>query len=112
MATARAKGGFYRSLCETIRRRKRSPEDSRAAGLKAPLSGVHAKAAYMEYSVADRYVTLKSDQHTPQATLQQGEQHFTAPQLHYQMADEGRLGKLHANGPGDLRMVQQGERER
>lgn len=82
------------------------------AVLNAPSSGVHAVAAFMEYSVADRYVTLKSDKQTPQATLRQGEQHFTAPQLHYKLAAEGRLGQLHASGPGELRMVQERGTER
>src|SRR5262249_22993283 len=62
--------------------------------------------------VADRYVTLKSDKQTPQATLRQGEQHFIAPQLHYKLAEEGRLGQLHAGGPGELRMVQERGSER
>jgi hypothetical protein len=82
------------------------------AVLDAPSSGVHAVAAFMEYSLADRYVTLKSDKRTPQASLRQGEQHFTAPQLHYKLAEEGRLGQLHAGGPGELRMVQNRGTER
>ncbi len=77
------------------------------AVLNAPSSGVHAVAAFMEYSLADRYVTLKSDKRTPQASLRQGDQYFIAPQLHYKLAEEGRLGQLHAGGPGELRMVQE-----
>jgi hypothetical protein len=83
------------------------------AVLDAPSSGVHAVAAFMEYSVADRFVTLKSSKQVPQAELRQHEQHFIAPELHYQMADEGRLGRMHATGPGELRLVQDrgGERQ-
>ncbi|MBW8883624.1 MAG: hypothetical protein JF612_02365, partial [Planctomycetia bacterium] len=82
------------------------------AVLNAPSSGVHAVAAFMEYSLADRYVTLKSNKQTPQASLRQGEQHFIAPQLHYKLAEEGRLGQLHASGPGELRIVQDRGSER
>jgi hypothetical protein len=83
------------------------------AVLQAPSSGVHATAAFMEYSMADRYATLKSDQQTPQASLRRGDDHFRAPQLHYQMAaEEGRIGRLHAGGPGELTMVQQRGTER
>jgi hypothetical protein len=83
------------------------------AVLQAPSSGVHAIAAFMEYSLADRYATLKSDQQTPQASLRRGDDHFRAPQLHYQMAaEEGRIGRLHAGGPGELTMVQQRGTER
>ena len=85
------------------------------AVLKAPSSGALATAAYMEYSLADRYVTLKSDRQkeVPQVSLQQFEQHFVAPELHYQMPEHGRLGRLRATGPGELRMadVSGGERQ-
>jgi hypothetical protein len=83
------------------------------AVLQAPSSGVHSIAAFMEYSMADRYATLKSDQQTPQASLRRGDDHFRAPQLHYQMAaEEGRIGRLHASGPGELTMVQERGTER
>jgi hypothetical protein len=79
------------------------------AVLDGASSGLFAEAAFMEYSVAERYVTLKSDpkKHLPQVSLRQHEQHFVAPGLHYKMAEEeGRLGRLHAGGPGELRLLQ------
>ena len=78
------------------------------AVLQAPTSGVEAIAAYMEYSLADRSITLKSDKRNkvPQVSLRRLEQHFVAPELHYQMAEEGRLGRLHAAGPGELRVME------
>lgn len=78
------------------------------AVLQSPSRGVQAVAAFMEYSVADRSFTLKSDprKQVNQASLRQFEQHFIAPELHYQMAEEGRLGRLQATGPGELRLLQ------
>jgi hypothetical protein len=78
------------------------------AVLQAPTSGVEAIAAHMEYSLADRSVTLKSDpkNKVPQVSLRRFHQHFVAPDLHYQMADEGRLGRLYARGPGELRLLE------
>jgi hypothetical protein len=78
------------------------------AVLKAPASGIEAVAAFMEYSLADRFVTLKSDKQKQvhKVSLHQFGQHFIAPELHYKMADEGRLGRLRATGPGELRLLQ------
>jgi hypothetical protein len=78
------------------------------AVLESPTSSMRAVAAHMEYAVADRKVVLKADsrRNTPQVLLKQNEQHFTAPEVHYQMTETSRLGKLHAPGPGEMRMVQ------
>jgi hypothetical protein len=78
------------------------------AVLEAPSRGVQAVAAHMEYSLAEDFVVLKSsaDKNVPQVSLRQFGQHFVAPELHYQLADEGRLGRLRAAGPGELRLLQ------
>lgn len=78
------------------------------AVLESPTSGMRAVAAHMEYAVAERKVVLKADsrKNAPQVLLRQNEQHFTAPEIHYQMTESSRLGKLQAPGPGELRMVQ------
>ncbi len=78
------------------------------AVLESPTRGMRAVAAHMEYTVADRKVILKADskRNSPQVLLKQNDQHFTAPEVHYQMTESSRLGKLHAPGPGEMRMVQ------
>jgi hypothetical protein len=78
------------------------------ATLNAPSSGITAKAAFMEYSLVDRYITLKSgpQNEVRQVSLHRFDQHFVAPDLHYQLAEQGRLGRLDASGPGELRLLQ------
>jgi hypothetical protein len=82
------------------------------AVLEAPASGAFASAAVMEYSLADRRITLQPDdaakkvRQVTRVSLRQLGQHFTASELHYEMAAEGRLGKLWAAGPGELRLLQ------
>jgi hypothetical protein len=78
------------------------------AVLESPSSRLRAVAANMEYSVANRRVILKADsqRNVPQVTLVQNEQHFAAPEVHYEMIESSRLGRLHATGPGDFRMLQ------
>jgi len=78
------------------------------AVLEAPSSGVQAVGAHLEYSLADRYVTLRADDRKSigRVSLRQFEQHCLAREVHYQMAEEGRLGRLQAKGPGELRLLQ------
>jgi len=80
------------------------------AVLESPSRAVRAEAAQMEYSLAERSVHLKSDaaRGVPRVSLAQLEQHFVAPELHYEMPTSGRLGKLNAAGPGELRMADGG----
>jgi lipopolysaccharide export system protein LptA len=78
------------------------------AVLESPTSVLKAVAAHMEYSVINQQVVLKANvqRNVPQVSLIQHEQHFSAPELQYQMTDQSRLGRLVATGPGELRMLQ------
>jgi hypothetical protein len=82
------------------------------ATLEVPTRGIRAVAATLDYSIADRRITLRSDagsQQTgrvKQVSLQQFEQHCIARELDYELAEAGRLGRLVAMGPGELRMLQ------
>ena len=90
------------------------------ATLEAPSSGVSAKAAWMEYELARRRITLRPDnpqtkpQRVTQVSLRQYEQQFTARELQYEMpersvADGGlrsRLGTMWAAGPGEIKLLQ------
>jgi hypothetical protein len=82
------------------------------AVLEAPASGVEAAAAIMEYSLADRRITLQPDseakkgQRVTHVSLRQHGQHFTARELHYKLGEPDRLGRLWAAGPGELRLLQ------
>jgi hypothetical protein len=84
----------------------------RPAVLESPAKGLRAEAAWMEYSVTDRLITLKPDDEKQpnrkitQVSLQQLGQHFIAKQLQYNAAEQGHLGRLWAEGPGELRMLQ------
>lgn len=69
---------------------------------------IRATAAYLEYSLVENSIQLKSNpaQGVPTVVLSQLEQHCIAPELHYQVPATGRLGRLHAGGPGELRFLQ------
>jgi len=84
----------------------------RPATLEAPASGVSASAAWMEFDLARRRITLRPDnpQTQPQVvtsvSLRQHEQHFTARELQYEIPPAGRLGAMWAAGPGEVRLLQ------
>jgi hypothetical protein len=77
------------------------------AVLQSPSRGIRADAAYMEYSLAARSLYLKTDpgRQIQAVTLRQFDQYFTAPEIHYEMPQRGRLGRLNASGPGELRLI-------
>ena len=89
------------------------------ATLEAPSSGVSAKAAWMEYEMAKRRITLRPDnlqtqpQRVTQVSLRQHEQQFTARELQYEMPEREagggprrRLGTMWAAGPGEIKLLQ------
>lgn len=84
----------------------------RPAVMESPSAAVRASAASLEYAPLNRRITLKpEDEQRPgrkvtQVSLQQQDQHFIARELQFEMADGGRLGKLWAGGPGELKMLQ------
>jgi hypothetical protein len=61
------------------------------ATLEAPASGIEASAAIMEYSLAERRITLQPEQESKpnrrvtRVSLRQFGQHFTASELHYEL---------------------------
>lgn len=69
--------------------------------LRAPSQDIDARAQQFEYDLPTRTITL-NDPH--QVMLRRGDQLVEAPRLKYVMAtEEGRLGQLHAPGPGLFR---------
>ncbi len=82
------------------------------AVLEAPASGISAKAAWMEYEMGKRRITLRPDapetqpQRVTQVSLRQHEQQFTARELQYEIAEGRRLGSMWAAGPGEIKLLQ------
>jgi hypothetical protein len=82
------------------------------ATLEAPASGISASAAWMEFEIQNRRITLRpgkapaGTQGVTQVSLRQHEQHFVARELQYELADEGRLGRMWAAGPGEIKLLQ------
>ena len=80
------------------------------AVLEAPTSGISARAAWMEYELAQKRITLRPDMRAKpeeqQVTLRQLEQHFTARELQYELAPAGKLGRMWAAGPGEIKLLQ------
>lgn len=85
-------------------RLRRLVASGKPATLESPSRGIKAEAASMEYVLAERSFHLQASSELPWVKLWQGEQHFVAPEVHYQMPEQGRLGRLLASGPGELRM--------
>jgi hypothetical protein len=78
----------------------------RPAELSAPSSATAASAARIEYVAAERKLALVPSQEVPKVSLRQEGNDFQAKQLDYEIASPGRLGKLWAAGPGQVKLVQ------
>jgi hypothetical protein len=76
------------------------------ARLEAPSSATVVTAAEMTLSVAKQRIHLDPSDEFPTVSLRQGANHFVAHKLDYELAPAGRLGKLWAQGPGELSFVQ------
>jgi hypothetical protein len=84
--------------------------------LEGASQGVFATAARMEYNVATRRIALEpapliKGDWAQQVSLTQWQNKFEARELEYELADQGRIGRLWAAGPGRLQVVQ-GEQEK
>jgi hypothetical protein len=95
-----------------------SPEESEVASsivriiasgtpaiIDAPQSGMYAKAATMDYTLATRVVRLNNGPTGAPVILRQGKSQFESRSLEYEAAEAGRIGKLYASGPGELEFV-------
>jgi hypothetical protein len=81
------------------------------ARLEAPSSATVVTAATMTLEVAKQRIHLDPSDDIPMVSLRQGSNQFTAHRLDYELAPAGRLGKLWAQGPGELSFVQATGRE-
>jgi hypothetical protein len=79
----------------------------RPAVLESPNSAARAVACRMEYSLAQRRIVLVPGRESPQVTLRQAGNEFTARELEYEFAAEGQIGRLWAAGPGNLTAQQE-----
>ncbi len=70
------------------------------AELNMPSQAVSARAKQMEYHLQTRQVRIQDDQ---KARLKYAESEFEAVSIDYTPAEDGRLGRLLAKGPGHLR---------
>lgn len=75
--------------------------------IDAPQSGIYAKAASMDYSLATRLARLSNGPTGAPVILRQGKNRFEARAIEYEAAEPGHLGKLFATGPGELEFVQE-----
>ena len=73
--------------------------------LDAPQAGTFAKADRFEYLSASKRISLKGGKSSPQVTLRYHQSEFEAPEIEYEMAEPGRLGRLWSAGPGKLKFV-------
>jgi hypothetical protein len=74
--------------------------------LAAPSSDTAAAAARIEYSLTSRRLLLVPGLNAEHVWLKQDRNEFTARELEYEFAEPGRLGRLWAAGPGQLKFVQ------
>ena len=77
------------------------------AVIDAPQSGIYAKAASMDYTLATKLVRLSNGPTGAPVILRQGKNRFEARAIEYESAEPGHLGKLFATGPGELEFVQE-----
>jgi hypothetical protein len=76
------------------------------AVLESPSSAARAVACRMEYSLARQRIVLMPGKGSPQVSLRHQGKEFTARELEYEFAEAGRIGRLWAAGPGELRAEQ------
>ncbi|MEX2176104.1 MAG: hypothetical protein WD872_17210 [Pirellulaceae bacterium] len=76
--------------------------------LEAPSAATFASAARIEYSLTRRRLVLVPGQGAAQVSLKQGASEFIARELEYEQGEPGRLGRVWAGGPGQLKFVQEG----
>lgn len=80
--------------------------------LDAPDSQLRVEAEHLEYAVSEQTLILRpaSQESQPGSLrpvhLTRGQQSFLAREIHYQAEGPGRLGRLWAAGPGEMRVVQ------
>jgi hypothetical protein len=77
------------------------------AVLESPSSGAKAVACRMEYSLARQRIVLVPGKNAPQVSLRHQSQEFIARELEYEFAETGRIGRLWAAGPGQIRATQE-----
>ncbi len=87
-------------------RLKRIVAEGRPVRLVAPSSATVASAARIEYSLTKRRLVLVPGPNAEQVSLKQEANEFTARELEYESAEPGRLGRLWAAGPGQLKFTQ------
>ena len=87
-------------------RLKRIVAEGGPVRLVAPSSATVASAARIEYSLAQRRLILTPGAGAEQVSLKQQANEFTARELDYEAAEQGRLGRLWAAGPGQLTFTQ------
>ena len=87
-------------------RLKRVVAEGSPVRLVAPSSATVASAARIEYSLTRRRLLLVPGKGAKQVTLRQAANEFTARELEYEAAEPGRLGRLWAAGPGNLKFTQ------
>jgi hypothetical protein len=87
-------------------RLKRIVAEGGPVRLVAPSSATVASAARLEYSLTKRRLVLVPGPNAEQVTLKQEANEFTARELEYESAEPGRLGRLWAAGPGQLKFTQ------
>jgi hypothetical protein len=87
-------------------RLKRVVAEGNPVRLVAPSSATVASAARIEYSLTRQRLLLVPGPGAKQVTLRQGANEFTARELEYEAAEPGRLGRLWAAGPGNLKFTQ------
>jgi hypothetical protein len=75
--------------------------------IDAPQSGLYAKAASMDYTLATRLGRLSNGPTGAPVMFRQGKNRFEARAIEYEAGEPGRLGKLLATGPGELEFVQE-----
>ncbi len=74
--------------------------------IDAPQSQLYVKAASMDFTLATRLVRLNNGPTGAPVMLRLGKDQFEARGIEYEAAEQGRLGKLFATGPGELELVQ------
>lgn len=79
--------------------------------LDAPDSQLRVEAEHLEYAVPEQTFILRPASEETQASprpvqMVRQQQSFVARQIHYQAEGPGRLGRLWAAGPGEMRAVQ------
>lgn len=73
--------------------------------IDAPSAAAFVRAARVEYSLSRRRIELMSGGNITQVKLSQQQSEVTARKLEYEMAAAGRLGRLWAAGPGQLKLA-------